>query len=201
MASDRICNEFIHQFQSQLASAESYHIGDWLREHLPYLVGPSITTFSPIAGAPGTVITVRGHRFGNAPEENTVQVGGRLARVIAASTTELKVVTSHDVMDGPVTVTVAGRVANGPVNFDVTSASDALAGNQAGSVRRQIAPVRALDRAPAAFERRCRLQLRPARGPNLAALGRQGRAARMAGACLPAAMGRTGSPGFSLATR
>lgn len=129
MARDRIpFNDFIHEFQSELTSAEKYHVGDWLREHLPYLGGPSITTFSPSAGAPGTLITVRGHQFGKTREENCVQVGGRPARVVTASPTELTVIAARDVADGPVTVTVAGRTATGPVNFDVVGGSVAGAG-------------------------------------------------------------------------
>lgn len=136
MASDRIhFNDFIHEFQSQLTSAEQYHVGEWLREHLPYLVGPSITTFSPIAGGPGTVITVRGYQFANAREDNIVHVGGRPARVVTASPTELTVIAARDVADGPVTVTVGGRTASGPVNFDVTGGADALTDEERWLIR------------------------------------------------------------------
>ncbi|UUZ49263.1 IPT/TIG domain-containing protein [Massilia sp. B-10] len=72
-------SEFIRQFQIQLESSERFQVSDWLLDHLPHLIGPSITTFSPIHGAPGTMVTVKGHQFSATREENMVQVGGKLA--------------------------------------------------------------------------------------------------------------------------
>jgi hypothetical protein len=126
MTPDRIqINEFSHHFQCQLGSANHAHVGEWLREHLPYLSGPAVTTFHPIFGPPGTMLTLRGHQFSAVCEENLVEVGGKPARVVAASPTELTVVSARDIQDGPVTVTVGGRGASGPVDFNVTGFPEA----------------------------------------------------------------------------
>lgn len=123
MARDQIhFNEFMQQFQMQLAAAGNHSLADWMREHLPELAGPAITTFNPVCGAPGAMITVRGLHFSPVCEENTVLVGGKPAIVIGASRTELKVITAHGVSDGPVTLTVGGRTASGPVDFNVIEA-------------------------------------------------------------------------------
>src|SRR6476660_5776906 len=89
-------SDFIRQFQIQLESPDRFQVSDWLRDHLPYLVGPSISTFSPIHGAPGTLVTIKGHQFSSTREENLVQVGGKPALVVSASATELKVITALD---------------------------------------------------------------------------------------------------------
>jgi len=165
-------SDFIRQFQIQLESPERFLVSDWLRDHLPHLIGPSITTFSPIHGTPGTLITVKGHQFSATREENMVEVGGRPALVVSASATELKVITALDIVDGPVKVTVGTHSALGPVNFDVTGYPDAGAGedgppisfagagegtqgdvNPIGTVRVLVALVRPSDRTPTAAER------------------------------------------------
>ena len=173
MARDKIQPiDFMRQFQTQLDSPSRHLVAEWLREHLPYLVGPSISSFSPISGAPGTMLTIRGHQFAITREDNTVEVGGRPALVVAASPTELKVITDDRVVDGPVTVSVAGRSAAGPVNFHVLGFPDAGAGedgppisfagagegaqgdvNPIGTIRILVALCRPSDRTPTAAHR------------------------------------------------
>lgn len=136
MARDQMhFNEFMQQFQLQLAAAGNYSLADWMREHLPELAGPAITTFNPVCGAPGAMITVRGMHFSPVCEENAVLVGSKPAIVIVASRTELKVITAYGVSDGPVMVTVGGRTASGPVDFNVIEAMPEVASR----VDRQIA--------------------------------------------------------------
>lgn len=173
MARDRMqLNDFIRQFQTQFDSPDKSLIADWLRDHLPYLVGPSIASFAPMSGAPGTMVTIRGHQFATAREENSVEVGGRAALVVAASPTELKVITDGATVDGPVKVSVGGRSAAGPVDFHVLGFPDAAAGedgppisfagagegargdvNPIGTIRVLVALVTPTDRAPSAAER------------------------------------------------
>ena len=92
---------------------------DWLDRYLPFVVGQRITHFEPIAGPPATLVTIYGSSFSALRHENQVDVGGRPAYVAAASSTELKVITSSDVQTGPVRVTVGGRTAVGPEDFQV----------------------------------------------------------------------------------
>lgn len=40
--------DFIHRLQLQLQSPNRIEISDWFHDHSPFLIGPSISTFSPI---------------------------------------------------------------------------------------------------------------------------------------------------------
>jgi hypothetical protein len=90
---------------------------EWLDRYFPYIVGPHITYFEPTAGPPGTLVTIHGSNFSAVRQENQVEVGGQPAYVAGASSTELKVITDSDIVDGPVKVTVGTHTAAGPQNF------------------------------------------------------------------------------------
>lgn len=173
MARDRLqVTDFIRQLQVQLESPERLHVSDWVLENLPFLLGPSITSFAPLNGQPGTLLTITGHQFSLTRAENFVEVGGQPALVVAATNTELKVLTDLDIVDGPVKVTVAGRAALGPVNFHVLGYPDGKAGedgppisfagagagaqgdvNPIGTVRILVALARPSDRVVGGSER------------------------------------------------
>ena len=97
---------FIQRLQSELKSPNRIFISEWFRDHLPFLIGPSISSFAPISGQPGTLVTIHGHQFSTTREDNAVEVGGQPAYVVAASSTDLKVITAENVVDGPVKVAV-----------------------------------------------------------------------------------------------
>lgn len=92
----------------------------WLDVHVPYIVGPSITSFDPPEGPAGCMVTIVGNNFAMVRADNIVDVGGAPATVVSASRTELKVLTAREAGDGPVKVTVGGRSAIGPHDFHVT---------------------------------------------------------------------------------
>src|SRR5262245_46257746 len=98
---------------------------DWLSRYSPFITGPSISSFEPIAGPPGTLITLHGSDFSTVREENLVSVGGYPAFVASATSTELKVITSLDVQDGPVKLTIGTHTAGGPQDFMVLGYPDA----------------------------------------------------------------------------
>lgn len=52
---------------------------------------PSVTSFSPTSGLPGSSVVIAGDHFDPAPENNAVYFGGVLSTVIASSTTQLTV--------------------------------------------------------------------------------------------------------------
>ena len=91
----------------------------WLDAYIPFIVGPSITCFEPVEGHPGCLVTIEGSNFALNRADNAVEVGGAPARVIAATSTELKVLTARGIKDGPVKVTVGGSTAEGPHDFHV----------------------------------------------------------------------------------
>jgi hypothetical protein len=102
---------------------------EWLDRYFPFIVGPQIAYFEPTSGQPGTLVTIHGQSFSAVREENTVTVGGKAAIVVNASPTELKVITSLEVEDGPVKVSVGAHTAAGPQDFLVLGYPDAGAGD------------------------------------------------------------------------
>ena len=101
---------------------------DWLDGHFPWIVGPSITDFTPASGQPGCLVTITGHNFAAQRWDNIVQVGNQAALVVSATAGELKVITAGDVSDGPVTVTIGANTAMGPRDFHVLGYPSAGAG-------------------------------------------------------------------------
>jgi len=114
------------EIDARIDSPVSLH--DWLRDFLPWIVGPSITSFTPTSGRPGCRVDIDGARFSTTREDNTVEVGNRPALVVAATANRLTVVTDAEVTDGPVKVTVGGKTAVGPQDFSVLGYPDPLAG-------------------------------------------------------------------------
>ena len=129
--------------------------------------GPEIFDFAPPLGRAGCSVSIIGINFSDRLIDNSVEVGGRPARVVAATTTDLTVLTDIDVMDGPVVVSVAGIDATSTTDFRVlsypTEAEDgppirfagAGEGNAAGQLpatgttRVLVALVHPTDRVPA----------------------------------------------------
>lgn len=93
---------------------------DWLRRHLPHLVGPTIDGFLPTRGPRGTVLTITGTTFSTTRTDNTVEIGGAPAFVLASSPTSLTVLTGADTDTGPIKVTIGGRTATSASDFVVT---------------------------------------------------------------------------------
>src|SRR6185369_8009694 len=92
---------------------------DWLDLHLPWLLGPRITSVEPAGGQRGTILTVRGVRFAPNRADNEVKINGTLVPVLAATSDTLKVLATKDVDTGPVSVTVGGRTTTSAQPFTV----------------------------------------------------------------------------------
>ncbi|MCC5922090.1 MAG: BspA family leucine-rich repeat surface protein, partial [Cyclobacteriaceae bacterium] len=84
------------------------------------LNGPSISSFSPISGPVGTIVTISGSDFGATIEENIVFFGAVRATVITASTTQLEVEVPVGSSFRPISVTVDGLTASSRNSFIVT---------------------------------------------------------------------------------
>ncbi len=74
---------------------------------------PRIDSFAPGDGWPGTVLTIRGARFAPERDGNIVTIGGDRALVLAASTTELRVLAGEATGSGPVKVSTTGGDSTG----------------------------------------------------------------------------------------
>lgn len=67
---------------------------------------PTIKSFSPTTGAPGTRVTIKGTNFSVQTYENTVMLGNLPVTVMSASPTQLKVVIPKGAVSGKFTVKV-----------------------------------------------------------------------------------------------
>jgi RHS repeat-associated protein len=76
---------------------------------------PVITSLSPSTGEPTTVITIGGSSFGATQSNSTAAVGGINAAVSSWSDGQIVASVPDIAMNGPVTVTVAGITAQGPL--------------------------------------------------------------------------------------
>lgn len=73
--------------------------------------GIGVTSVSPEAGIPGTIIRVDGVGFDSDLFENTVYIGGSLCRIISGDASHLRVVALRDLMTGLVEVKAKGTTA------------------------------------------------------------------------------------------
>lgn len=80
-----------------------------------FQVYPSIKEISPLSGYVGTPVTIEGYNFSTTAAENIVTFNGITATVTQATREELVATAPPGFSTGPITVTVNGRVAEGPV--------------------------------------------------------------------------------------
>ena len=74
----------------------------------PFVVtdAPTITSFSPTSGAPGTEVTIVGTNFGERPGLISARLGGTAMELRRSSPTELVVVVPPGAVSAPIRVTV-----------------------------------------------------------------------------------------------
>ena len=82
-------------------------------------LAPVVSAVSPSSGPPTTVVTVSGSNFDNSTSNVSVAFGGVPATVVSTAQTQITVIVPFGAVSGPVTVTVFGQQATGPV-FTVT---------------------------------------------------------------------------------
>lgn len=82
---------------------------------------PTITSFTPLTGPVGTVVTITGTNFSPYTYLNTVYFGATKATVTAATATTLTVVVPYGANYNPITVEVSGMTGTAPREFIVTS--------------------------------------------------------------------------------
>jgi hypothetical protein len=79
-----------------------------------------ITSFSPISGPIGTIVTINGSNFNTTPANNIVYFGSVKAQVITAATGQLTVAVPVGTTYEPITVTVNRHIAYSNLRFTVT---------------------------------------------------------------------------------
>ncbi len=84
--------------------------------------GPlTIASVTPLAGGPGTSVTITGSGFSTDPGDVRVLFGGVMGRVTSASPTQVTALVPANAISGPVTVIATARRATGPA-FDAGQA-------------------------------------------------------------------------------
>ncbi len=83
-------------------------------------VAPSITSFTPTSGLPGTTVTISGSNFAATPAQNVVYFNGTKATIVSASATQLTVTSPSKISYGPITVInlASGTQATTQSNFN-----------------------------------------------------------------------------------
>ncbi len=98
---------------------DRYRLGRFLDLYAFPPSGPAIADFQPWQGYAGSLIVIAGSGFSEERQENSVEVGGKPARVIAAESNRLTVITHYQTRTGPVKVTVDGVTATAARDFEV----------------------------------------------------------------------------------
>jgi len=83
------------------------------------VAAPTITSFTPNNGPPGTAVTITGTNFDPVASKNEVKFNGVIATVTAASATSLTALVPGGATTGPITVTTRGGTATSATNFTV----------------------------------------------------------------------------------
>ncbi len=79
----------------------------------------TITDFTPVAGAEGTAVIIRGTNFSTSPGENTVQFNFTPAAVTVATSTSLTVIVPTGATTGPISIEVDDRKTTSTTDFIV----------------------------------------------------------------------------------
>lgn len=81
-----------------------------------------ISRIAPLSGGPMTAVTIEGDHFSSSPQNLAVRFNGVAAPIVSASTTQIQTIVPYGATSGPITVTMFGQTATGPV-FSVTEAA------------------------------------------------------------------------------
>src|SRR5260221_3183098 len=84
------------------------------------LAQPTVTSFAPLSGPVGTIVTITGSNFGATPSANIVYFGAARATVTAASATSLTVTVPAGANYEPLSLSTGGFTAFSTSPFNVT---------------------------------------------------------------------------------
>ena len=86
---------------------------------------PVISSVSPLSGPPATQVIIQGDHFDSRTQNIDVQFNGFSAHIISASTNAITAIVPFGATTGPITVSVFGQTAPGPVFTISASATSA----------------------------------------------------------------------------
>lgn len=89
----------------------------------PAARGPSISSFSPLSGAPGTAVTITGLNFGSTPGDNTTTFNNVTATVNSATTTQIVALVPAGATSGMISVATPSGTAYSMNSFSVLPSS------------------------------------------------------------------------------
>lgn len=89
---------------------------------------PTISSFLPASGTPGTSVTINGTNYSATPSSNSVKFNGTPATVTSATTTKLIVTVPTGAATGPISVTVAGQTVTTTNSFVVVTPPPTISG-------------------------------------------------------------------------
>lgn len=101
----------------------SSHTLSVLRNKIADAIAPVISSFSPVSGSVGTVVTIVGSNFNTTPAYNAVSFGYVPAIVTSATATQLVVTVPEGAVTEPIIITVNGLTVASGTSFIVTSSS------------------------------------------------------------------------------
>ena len=81
------------------------------------VTAPTITSFNPAGGEPGSTVGIAGRNFSLPASENTVKFDGLAATVVSGSSTALVVTVPAGTLPGPITVQTPGGTATSATDF------------------------------------------------------------------------------------
>lgn len=89
---------------------------------------PTISSFSPGSGPPGTTVTISGANFDPVPANNTVRINGALMTVTSSTATSIVADIPASAVSGLITVTVIGYTGTSLTNFQVITPAPTITG-------------------------------------------------------------------------
>ena len=90
---------------------------------------PTVSSFSPTSGPPGTLVTLTATNFDNLPEYNFVTFNGVKAKVISVSSTGLVVEVPNTATKGRITLTVVSKTATTAIDFCISPPKPTITDN------------------------------------------------------------------------
>jgi len=92
----------------------------------PALPAPTITSFEPLNGSPGTIITILGTNFDPVPSNNSVLFNGTPAQVISSTSTSITTTVPSGASDGQISIIANCIVVNSTDDFITGEPSNGL---------------------------------------------------------------------------
>lgn len=88
-----------------------------LRNTVSTLLAPTLTSFTPSQGPPGTVVTITGTNFSTVTTQNTVKFNGTVASILSSTSTTLTVTVPSGATNGTISISTGCNTATSSATF------------------------------------------------------------------------------------